>query len=152
MYKDFDDLKNRCPVTFKADVAIDFQHAAAERLAELWPLTGDGEFRLYLTGRVSEFWEAKIRDAGEVPDDGFAIEITVDSYADTDMGHTLFLALWAYCGTPEVGEMAWKIFDDDRLEAEFGRDMPGQVLELMSEQADATGLEVTAQVYEVAEL
>ena len=154
MYRDFEDLRANCPVELKADVAIDLQHADAGRMAEIWPMTADGEFRLYLTQRVADFWEGLVREQGgnDIPDDGFAIEIVTDSYADADMGHSLFLELHAYCGTDRVGEIAWNILADDDLEARFQREIPPQVVELLAEHGDMSGLAVTAEVAEVAEL
>ena len=154
MYRDFEDLKARCPVTLRADVAIDLQHDDPAALADIWPATTDGAFRLYLVQRVSDFWEARIRDTGgaKVPDDGLAVEIEVDSYADGDMGHTLLLDLRIYCGTAAVGEAAWRILDDDELEARFGRELPGQVIDLLGEHVATAGLRVTAQVYEIEEM
>ena len=93
MYEDFEDLRDNCPVEIKADIALDFTHKEMEKLQEFWPFTSDGEFRLYLTSRVSDFWERAVRTRGgdKVPEDCLAMVIMVDSFQDPDMGHSLYL-------------------------------------------------------------
>ena len=154
MYRDFEDLKRRCPARIAADIAIDLHHADPGRLAEIWQSTGEAEFRLFLTGRVAAFWETQVRDRGgrAVPDDGFAIEIETDSYADPEMGHSLYLDLRAYCGTDDIGDLAWRVFADDDLEARFGRELAPQVVELLAEHIATEGLTATVEVTEVGEI
>jgi hypothetical protein len=153
MYRDFEDLRDNCPAEIRADIAIDFDHPDPARLRELWPATGDGEFRLALTQAVSDFWDREVRaaGAGQVPEDGFASEMIVDSYRDDEMGSTLFLELHAYCGTEEIGELAWKIFEDDALERKFAAEMEGRIPDLFERAAPGAQVTVTVEVNEVAE-
>ena len=154
MYRDFEDLRDNCPAEIKADIAIDFDHPDKAKLREVWPATADGEFRLSLTQAVADFWEHEVRDAGrdQVPEDGFACEMIVDTYCDEDMGATLFLELHAYCGTDEVGDLAWNVFEDDALERKFAAAMEKKVPGLL--ECAAPGAQVTCmvEVTEVAEL
>ncbi len=154
MYKDFEDLRDNCPAEIKAEVAIDFKHDNLDRLQKFWPSTEDGEFRLSLVQRVSDFWEREVRSrsGSEVPDDGFAIEILVDSYHDTDMGYSMYLELHAYCGTVGIGDLAWTVFADDELEAEFRRVLPGRVADLLGRLAPGSGVTCEVEVSEVEEL
>ncbi len=154
MYRDFEDLRDNCPVEIKADIALDFYHEDPEKLAAFWPFTTDGEFRLYLTQRVSDFWERAVRSRGgdKVPEDCLAMNILVDSYQDQDMGHSLYLELHAYCGTEEIGELTWDTFDDEALEAEFMKVLPGQVDDLVARMAPVRGLRCEIEISEVAEL
>lgn len=154
MYRDFEDLRDNCPAEIKADIALDFHHDDPDTLSAFWPLTGDGEFRLYLTSRVSDFWEkaARQRGAGRIPDDHLAIDILVDSYQDPDMGHSLFLELHAYCGSEEVGELVWDTFDDESLEQEFERNLSLQVADLVARMQPVRGLRCEVEISELAEL
>ncbi len=154
MYRDFEDLRDNCPVEIKVDIALDFNHDDPDQLAAFWPSTRDGEFRLYLTQRVSDFWERAVRSRGgdRVPEDCLAMIILVDSYQDPDMGHSLYLELHAYCGTEEVGELTWDTFDDGALEAEFMKVLPGQVGDLVARMAPVRGLRCEIEISEVAEL
>lgn len=154
MYRDFEDLRDNCPVEIKVDIAFDFYHDNPEKLATFWPITGDGEFRLSLTQRVADYWEKAVRDRGkgEVPEDCLAMPILVDSYQDPDMGHSLFLELHAYCGTEKVGELVWDTFDDPNTEADFGDVLPGQVLDLVARQGSVRGLRCEVEISEVAEV
>jgi len=154
MYRDFEDLRDNCPAEIKADIAIDFNHEDPEKLQEFWPVTGDGEFRLSLVQRVSDFWEREVRGRGGalVPEDGFAIEILVDSYHDREMGYSLYLELHAYCGSEEIGEMAWSVLSDDELEAEFRRVLPGRIADLLGRLAPGSGVTCEVEVSEVQEL
>ncbi|MFT5315054.1 MAG: hypothetical protein ACI9UK_000885 [Candidatus Krumholzibacteriia bacterium] len=154
MYEDFDDLRDNCPAEVKATIAIDFEHDDAERLKKIWPATEDGEFRLYLTTAVSEFWESEVRKRGgdNVPDDCFAIEIVIDSFSDPEMGSTLYLALRAFCGTKGVGDLAWKVFDDDKLERVFSEAMDVKVPALLKETSGAEDVRCVVEVTEVDEV
>jgi hypothetical protein len=154
MYEDFEDLRDNCPARIRALIAVDFSHDDPERLDAVWPATADDEFRLYLTGAVRDFWEHEVRTRGgaAVPDDGFAIEIGVDSYTDRDMGSSLYLELVAYCGTEGIGDLAWKVFDDDPLERRFAARMAGEVVRLLGEVTDAGGIRAEVEVTEVEEL
>ena len=107
MYRDFEDLRDNCPAEIKADIAIDFNHSDAAALEAFWPSTEDGEFRLSLVQRVSDFFEHEVRRRGGdlVPEDGFAIEILVDSYHDPEMGYSMYLEAHAYCGTEKIGDL-----------------------------------------------
>ena len=154
MYEDFDDLRDNCPARIRAVIAVDLEHDDSERLDSIWPATGNDEFRLYLTGAVSAFWEEEVRSRGgrAVPDDGFAIEIVVDSYTDREMGSTLYLELVAYCGTEGIGDLAWKVFDDDPLERRFAAHLAGEVPRLLGEVTDAAGVRCEVEVTEVEEM
>ncbi len=154
MYEDFEDLRDNCPAEIKADIAIDIEHDDPVRLAEIWAVTGDGEFRLYLNQAISNFWENQVRNRGSkiVPDDGFAIEILIDSYTDPDMGSTLYLELHAYCGTEGIGDLAWQVFEDDKLEREFARLMADKTPQLLQEKVNAAGVPGDIEVTEVEEL
>jgi hypothetical protein len=154
MYKDFDDLRDNCPAEIKAEVAVDFNHDDPERLKEFWPSTEDGEFRLSLVQRVSDFWEREVRAKGgdRVPDDAFAIEIQVDSYHDSEMGYSMYLELHAYCGTEGIGDLAWSVFADDDVEAEFRRVLPGRAADLLGRLFPGSGVTCTVEVTEVEEL
>jgi hypothetical protein len=155
-YKDFEDLRDRCPAEIKAEIAVDFGHDDPARLDALWPTTTDGGFRLSLTSMVAEYWEGAVRAAAEtagrpVADDHFAIEIEVDSYADPEMGHTLLLDLRAYCGTERVGELCWDTFDTAALETQFCRDLPARIVARLAEDTDTVGLRCEVEITEVAE-
>ena len=154
MYDDFDDLKDNCPAEIKADIAIDIVHGDVERVAAVWPATENGEFRLHLTQEVSDFWEKEVRTRGgnNVPEDGFAIEIVVDSYTDEEMGSTLYLDLRAYCGTEGIGDLAWQVFDDDKLERRFAAEIGARVPILLGAITDATGVHCEVEVTEVEEM
>ncbi len=154
MYEDFEDLRDNCPAEIKADIAIDIEHDDAGRLEKIWPATQDGEFRLYLNGAVSEFWENEVRTRGgaAVPDDCFAIEIVIDTFSDPEMGSTLYMELHAYCGTEGVGDLAWKVFEDDKIERRFARQLAAKVPGLLAEVAKADGVRCTIEVTEVEEL
>ncbi|MBM4131446.1 hypothetical protein FJ250_10560 [bacterium] len=153
MYRDFEDLRDNCPFSLRADIAIDLLHDDPRRLAEVWPATADGGFRLALTDAVTRFWEDEVRQraGGKLPDDTIAIEIMVDSYTDPDMGSSLYLELHAYCGTEGVGDLCWRVFDDDALERRFARDMSSRVLELLEAVAPGHGLRCVVEVDEVEE-
>ena len=103
---------------------------------------------------VSEFWETEVRGRGgnAVPDDGLAIEIIIDSFTDKEMGSTLYLELHAYCGTEGIGDLAWKVFEDDTLERRFSKMMEGKVPVLLGEVTDASGMSCVVEVTEVEEL
>jgi len=154
MYKDFDDLKENCQAEIQADIAVDFLHDDPAALAAFWPVTTDGEFRLGLTQRVSDYWERAIREKGgdNVPEDCLAIEILVDSYGDPDMGHSLYLELHVYCGTDGIGDLTWSVFDTSELEAEFGRALPGRIMDLVGRLAPGSGVTCEIEITEVAEL
>ena len=154
MYEDFEDLRDNCPVEIKADIALDFFHDDMDKLIAFWPFTGDGEFRLYLTQRVTDFWEKAVRARGgeRVPEDCLAMAILVDSYQDTEMGHSLYLELHAYCGTEFVGELTWDTFDEQALEDEFMKILPGQVADLVAQMSPAPGIRCEVEISEVAEV
>jgi len=155
MYEDFEDLRDNCPAEIKADIAIDLEHDDLNRLDEVWPTTAEGEFRLYLNSAVSSFWENEVRTCGgqTVPEDGFAIEIVIDTFTDPEMGSTLYLELHAYCGTEGIGDLAWQIFSDDNLERRFATEMAAKVLELLSAaKANIDGVRCEIEVTEVEEL
>ncbi len=153
MYRDFEDLRDNCSVRIDANIAIDLVHESLERLNAVWPVTGDGEFRLYLTGEVAGFWEDAVRGKGgdAIPEDGFAIDIEVDSFCDPEMGFSLYLDLHAYCGDEKTGEICWDVFDDPQQEKAFLEAARRKTLELLGEKADITGLHCEVEVTEVAE-
>jgi len=152
MYRDFEDLRDNCPTAVRADIAVDFEHDDPRRLRKAWPSTADGGFRLALVQAVSDFWEGLVRARGPVPEDGFAIEITVDSYADADMGHSLYLDLRAYCGTEGIGDLAWQVFENDDFERKFSAEMAGRIPQLLAEVLPDHGLRCAVEVSEVEEL
>ena len=154
MYEDFDDLRANCPAEIKAQVAIDLIHDDPLRLAEIWPAVEDGEFRLSLVQVVTDFWEKEIRTKGgnNVPVDGFAIEIIVDSYSDRDMGSSLYLELHAYCGTEGIGDLAWDVFENDKIERRFASDMAAQVPIILEKASPGAGVACEVEVTEVEEL
>ncbi len=153
MYRDFEDLRDNCPASINANIAIDLLHDDVARLAAVWPVTGDGEFRLFLTGEVAGFWEDAVRTKGgeKIPEDGFAIDIEVDSYHDPEMGFSLYLELHAYCGTIEISEICWDVFDGEAKEKEFLEVARRKTLDLLAEKADISGLHCEVEVTEVAE-
>ena len=156
-YRDFDDLRANRAAEIRADIAVDLEHPDPPRLDEAWAVAADGEFRLSLTQAVADHWERILREtaaaAGRpVPDDHFAIEIVVDSYADAEMGHTLLLELHAYCGSEELGELCWDVFDDAAAETRFCREFPARVLELLGARGPVDGLACTVELTEVQEL
>ena len=154
MYEDFEDLRDNCPAEIKADIAIDLEHDDSARLAEIWPATEDGEFRLYLNQAVSDFWEYEVRNrrGATVAEDCFAIEIIIDTFTDPEMGSTLYLELHAYCGTEGVGDLAWKVFDDDKLERRFAKEMAAKVPTLLKDVTTADGVRCEVDVTDVEEL
>ena len=153
MYRDFEDLRDNCPVSLRADIAIDLTHDDPERMAELWPATTDGGFRLALTDAVTGFWEDEVRRraGGKLEEDALAIEIMVDAYTDPEMGYSLYLELHAYCGTEGVGDLCWRVFDDDDLERTFAAAMSARVGELLEAVVPGHGLTCAIEVTEVEE-
>lgn len=152
-YRDFDDLRDNAPAAYRAEIAIDLAHDDAARLEELWAATMEGEFRLGLTGAAGRFWERELRLRHEdIPDDHFSVEVVVDSYADPEMGHSLYLDATAYCGTEEVGEQCWDMLEDDDLERQFATYLAKRVGEIINPLADATGMRCEVEVAEVSEL
>ena len=154
MYEDFEDLRDNCPAEIKASIAIDLDHEDQAKLDEVWPVTGDGEFRLALTQAVSDFWENAVRDTGgdSVPVDGFAIEILLDSFSDPVMGSSLYLELHAYCGTEGIGELCWKIFDDEERALAFEKEFSARVPEILAKWAPDSGVRCDVELNEVEEL
>ncbi len=153
MYKDFEDLRDNCPFSLRADIAIDLDCDDPRHLAEVWPATADGGFRLALTDAVTRFWEDEVRGraGGKLPDDALAIEIVIDSYTDPDMGSSLYLELHAYCGTEGVGDLCWRVFDDDELERRFGREMSARTSELLAAVRPDHGLRCVIEVTDIEE-
>ena len=154
MYEDFEDLRDNCPAEIKADIAIDFHHPTPANMAEIWAVTGDGEFRLSLVQKVSDFWEGLVRTkgAGRVPEDCLAMEILVDSYNDPEMGHSMYLELHAYCGTEEVGELCWSVFDKEELAVKFEKQMATEVPALVGKWVSDSGLRCAVELSEICEL
>lgn len=152
-YRDFEDLRDNAPAAYRLEIAVDVEHDDPERLAELWSATAEGEFRLTLTGAAGRFWERELRLRHEdVPDDHFSVEVVVDSYADPEMGHSMYLEATAYCGSETVGEQCWDMLEDDELERQFSQHLSKRVGELIGPFADAAGLRCEVEVVEVAEL
>jgi hypothetical protein len=154
MYEDFEDLRDHCPAHIRAAIAIDFLHPDQDRLDALWPATGEGEFRLAVVQAVTEFWEKAVRDqgAGSVPVDGFAIEILLDSYTDPDMGSSLYLDLHAYCGTEEIGDLCWRVFDDEDRAVAFEQEFAGRVPEILARWEPDSGVRCEVELTEVEEM
>ena len=154
MYEDFEDLRDNCPAEIKAAIAIDFLHVDQDQLDTLWPVTTDGEFRLALNQAVTDFWENAVRDkgAGSVPVDGFAIEILLDSYTDPDMGSSLYLELHAYCGTEDIGNLCWTVFDDEDRAVKFEKTFAALVPEIMARWAPESGVRCEVELTEVEEM
>jgi hypothetical protein len=153
MYRDFEDLRDNCPMSLRADIAIDLMHDDPRALAVAWQATSDGGFRLALTDAVTRFWEDEVRQraGGKLDDDALAIEIMVDSYTDPEMGSSLYLELHAYCGTEGVGDLCWRVFEDDELERRFGVTMGAKVSEMLEAVAPGHGLNCVVEVTEVEE-
>jgi len=154
MYEDFEDLRDNCPARIKAVIAIDFLHDDQDQLDALWPITADGEFRLALNQAVTDFWENAVRDkgAGAVPVDGLAIEILLDSFTDPDMGSSLYLELHAYCGTEGIGELCWKVFDDEHRAVKFEKIFAARVPEILGKWAPDSGVRCEVELTEVEEM
>ena len=154
MYKDFEELRDNCPAEIKADIAIDFHHPELPRLDEIWAFTGDGEFRLSLIQKVTDFWERAVRARGgdSVPDDGLAMEILIDSYNDREMGYSMYLELHAYCGTEDIGELCWSVFEDEKLTVDFENSLVDEVPALLQKGIPDPDLRCEAELTEVREL
>ena len=154
MYEDFEDLRDNCPSGVKALIAIDLDHEDQDQLDEVWPVTADGEFRLALTQAVSDFWEKAVRENGtvEVPVDGFAAEILLDSFTDPIMGSSLYLELHAYCGTEQIGEACWKVFDDEDRAVAFEKEFSVKVAEILARWAPDSGVRCDVELNEVEEV
>lgn len=154
MYRDFEDLRDNCPAGLRASIALDFHHDDPGQLASHWPASGDGEFRLGLTQAVSDFWDKAVRarGGGEVPADGFAVEVLLDSYGDPEMGYSLYLELHAYCGTQGIGDLCWAAFDDGEVEKEFEIFLSAKALDLLARLVPESGLRCEAEIIEVAEV
>jgi hypothetical protein len=154
MYKDFEDLRDNCPAEIQADIAIDFLHKDPARLDEIWAVTGDGEFRLALIQKVTDFWEGAVRTKGgdRVPEDGLAMEILIDSYNDPEMGYSLYLELHAYCGTEGIGDLCWSTFDDEQLTADFENQLVKEAPALIGKWVESKGLRCEVEVTEICEL
>lgn len=154
MYRDFEDLRDHCPAGLRASIALDFHHDDLDQLASHWPATGDGEFRLGLTQAVSEFWDKAVRarGGGEIPADGFAAEVLLDSYGDPEMGYSLYLELHAYCGTEDIGDLCWATFDDEAVERDFEEFLPRTALDLLARLIPESGLRCDVEIIEVAEV
>ena len=154
MYKDFDDLRDNCPAEIQADIALDFHHTDPERLEEIWSVTGDGEFRLSLVQKVTDFWEKTIRakSGDSIPEDGLAIEIVIDSYNDPEMGYSMYLELHAYCGTEKIGDLCWSTFDDEKLTMEFENQIVNEVPALIDKWVPSSDLRCEVEVTEICEL
>lgn len=154
MYEDFEDLRDNCPVEIKAEIAIDFLHDDAERLAAAFEATSDGEFRLSLNQAIADFWEEALRDkmGDRFPENSFAIIILFDSYKDPEMGYSLFLELHAYCGTEELGDKTWSLLDDAAMELEYEKFVGEKVPDLLSRFTKETGITCTTEIMEMEEL
>jgi hypothetical protein len=154
MYKDFEDLRDNCPVEIKAEIAIDFLHDDAERLAVAFESTSDGEFRLSLNQAIADFWEQALREkmGDGFPENAFAIIILFDSYKDPEMGYSLFLELHAYCGTEDMGDKTWALFDDAAMEQEYEKLVAEKAPEFLFRIARVPGMGCTTEIMEIEEL
>ena len=154
MYKDFEDLRDNCPAEIKADIAIDYHHSDPARLDKIWAVTGDGEFRLSLVQKVTDFWEGAVRARGGdlVPEDGLAIEVLVDSYKDREMGYSMYLELHAYCGTEGIGDLCWSVFDGEKLAVDFEKHLAEEVPALLQNWIPESGLRCEVELTEICEL
>ncbi len=154
MYHDFEDLRDNCPAEIKADIAVDYHHSDPARLDEIWAVTGDGEFRLSLIQKVTDFWENSVRTKGgdNVPDDCLAMDVLVDSYHDPEMGYSMYLELHAYCGTESVGDLCWSTFDDEQLAVDFEKKLAEEVPGLLRKWVSDSGLRVEVELSEICEL
>ena len=141
-------------ISARTTLLVDFLHDDQDRLKVLWPITADGEFRLALNQAVTDFWENAVRDkgAGSVPVDGFAIEIMLDSYTDPDMGSSLYLDLHAYCGTEGIGDLCWKVFDDEDRAVAFEKEFSDKATEILARWAPDSGVRCEVELNEVEEL
>ncbi len=154
MYEDFEDLRDNCPAEIKALIAVDLMHDDQAKLDEVWQITADGEFRLALNQAVTDFWENAVRDKGgdSVPVDGLAIEIQLDSFTDPEMGSSLYLELHAYCGTEGIGDLCWKVFDDEARAVAFEKEFSVKVIEILARWAPDSGVRCDVELNEVEEL
>jgi hypothetical protein len=154
MYQDFDDLRDNCPAEISAMISVDLDHDDPARLAEVWTVTADGEFRLALNQAVTDFWEKAVRDKGgsSVPEDGFAIEIMLDSFTDPDMGSSLYLELHAYCGTEGIGDLCWAVFDDEDRAVAFEKEFSARVPDILARWTPTAGVRCDVELNEVEEL
>ena len=154
MYEDFEDLRDNCPAEIKALIAVDLLHDDQEKLDEVWQVTSDGEFRLALNQAVTDFWEKAVRNKGgaAVPVDGLAIEILLDSFTDPDMGSSLYLELHAYCGTEGIGDLCWKVFDDEDRAVAFEKEFSDKATEILARWAPDSGVRCEVELNEVEEL
>lgn len=154
MYQDFEDLRDNCPVEIKAEIAIDFLHDDADSLATAFESTSDGEFRLSLNQAIADFWEEALREkmGDGFPENAFAIIILFDSYKDPEMGYSLYLELHAYCGTEDMGDKTWSLFDDAAMEVEYEKFVADKVPELLSRFVKVPGIRCTTEIMEMEEL
>lgn len=152
MYEDFDDLRENCPVEYVMEIAVDLHLADADRLAAVWEVTGDGEFRIGLTQLVTDFWEGAVRAREDVEIDLLAAEVLLDSYHDDDMGHSLYLEMHVYCGTEQVGDLCWSVLEDEGEAVKFEKSAPARIVDLLDRRADTQGLRCTVEVNEIREL
>lgn len=151
MYEDFDDLRENCPVEYVMEIAVDLHHADADRLAAVWEVTGDGEFRIGLTQQVTDFWEGAVRAKEDVDVDLLAAEVLLDSYHDDDMGHSLYLEMHAYCGTEKVGNLCWSVFESEGEAVKFEKSAPAKIVDLLGRWTGTDGLQCTVEVNEIRE-
>ncbi|MBU8870983.1 MAG: hypothetical protein KOO60_09005 [Gemmatimonadales bacterium] len=154
MYQDFEDLRDNCPAEIKAEIAIDYHHSDPARLQEIWDATEDGEFRLYLVQKVTDFWEKAVRAKGgdNVPEDCLAMDIMVDSYHDPEMGYSMYLELHAYCGTEGIGNLCWSVFDDETQAVDFEKLLAAEVPVLLRKGISDSGLRCEVELSEICEL
>lgn len=152
MYEDFDDLRDNCPVEYVMEIAIDLHHTDAERLDEVWEVTGDGEFRIGLTQLVTDHWEKAVRAKQDVDIDLLAMEVLLDSYRDDEMGYSLYLEMHAYCGTDAVGDLCWSVLESDDEAVRFEKSASGGIIDLLERWVDSQGLRCSVEVEEIREL
>jgi uncharacterized protein with NAD-binding domain and iron-sulfur cluster len=68
------------------------------------------------------------------------------------MGSTLYLELHAYCGTEEIGELCWEVFDDEARAVAFEKELAARVPQLLEKFAPGAGLRCEVELNEIEEL
>ncbi len=113
----FDDLQSQFATLLKITLAIDIS-GDPEAMATFWPQTKSDQFRLPLLRTACDFWEREVRRSlGEQePEYWFGIEGIFDSYSDPELGYSIYIELYAYCATKQIGDTAWDLFDNQELE------------------------------------
>lgn len=153
MYRDFEDLRDNCPVSLRADIAIDLIHDNPHRLAEAWPATADGGFRLALTDAVTRFWEGTRCASGR------AASCPTTPWPSRSWSIRTLTRTWARRCTwncmPTAAPRAWATSaggcSTTTSERRFGAEMGTRVVELLEAVSPGHGLRCIVEVNEVEE-